>query len=107
MPGAADKAEETLEEEVPLISISLGRGYWIAKAARSYRGKVFATVTNASLAEKALSAGSDMLIVTGHEAAAHRRDVGSAVLIPVLVSRFLDSPVVAAGGFADGDFINP
>ena len=51
---------------------------------------------------KALSAGADALIVTGHKAAAHGGDVGSAVLIPALVSRFPDSPVVAVGGFADG-----
>ena len=35
MPGAEDNAEVALEEEVPLISISLGRGNWIAEAARS------------------------------------------------------------------------
>ena len=81
-----------------MISISLGRGDWVSEAARSYWGKVFATVTNASHAEKALSAGADAIIVTVHEAAAHRGDVGSAVLIPALVSQFPDSPVVAAKG---------
>ena len=81
-----------------MISIILGRGDWIAEAVRSYGEKVFATVTNASHANKALSAGADALIVTSHEAAAHGGDVGSAVLIPVLVSRFHDSPVVAVGG---------
>ena len=91
-----------------MISISLGRGNWIAEAARSYGGEVFATVTNASHAKKPLSAGADaLIIVTVHEAAAHRGDVSAAVLIPALVSLFPDSPVVAAGGFADGDFINP
>ena len=98
MPGAADNAEVALEEEVPLISISLGRGDWIAKAVRSYGGEVFATVTNASHSEKALSAGADALIVTVCEAAAHGEDVRSAVLIPALVSRFPNSPIVAAGG---------
>ena len=77
MPGAADNAEVALEEEVPLISISLGRDDWIAKAARSYGGKGFATVTNASHAKKALSAGADALILTVHEAAAHGGDVRS------------------------------
>ena len=50
MPGVADNAELAQEEEVPLISISLGRGDWIAEAARSYGGKVFANLTNAFLA---------------------------------------------------------
>ena len=106
MPGAADNAEVNLEEEVPLISISIGRGDWIAEAARSYGRKVLATVTNASHAKKALSAGADALIVTGHKATAHGGDVGSTVLIPALMLRFPDSPVVAAGGSTDSDFIN-
>ena len=68
MPDVVDNAEVYLEEEVPLISKSLGRGDWIAKTARSYRGKVFATITNAYHSEKALSVGADALIVTGPEA---------------------------------------
>ena len=89
MPGAADNAEVALEEEVPLIRISLGRGDWVAEADRSYGRKVFATVTNASHAEKALFAGVDDLIVTVHEAGAHgggrqvcRADTGACVAIP-------------------------
>ena len=84
MPGAEDNAEVALEEKVPLISISLGRDDWVAEAARSYGGKVFTTVTNASHAEKALSAGADALIVTGHEAAAHG---GASGLLPNLHGR--------------------
>ena len=89
-----------------MISINLGRGDWIAEAARSYREKVFATITNSSYAKKALSAGADALIVTGHKATAHGGDVGSTVLIPALMLRFPNSPVVAAGGSTDSDFIN-
>ena len=77
-----------------LISISLGRGDWIAEAARSYGGKVFATVTNASHSKKALYAGADVLIVMCHEAAAHgggrrvrRADTGARVAIPRLSRR--------------------
>ena len=76
MTDAADTAEVVLKEEVPLIIISLGRGDWVAKAVRSYGGKVFATITNASHAEKALSAGADALMVTGHKAAAHWGTLG-------------------------------
>ena len=41
MPGAGDNADMALEEEVPLIGISLGRGDWIAESARSYGGEGF------------------------------------------------------------------
>ena len=93
-----------------MISISLGRGYWIAEAARSYGVKVFAIVTNASHAEKALEGalrGGGCAHSHGPRGNAHGGDVGSAVLIPALVLQFPDSPVVAAGGFVDGDFVNP
>ena len=36
MPVTANNAELDLEEEVTLISISLGTGEWMAEAARSY-----------------------------------------------------------------------
>lgn len=102
MPGAKENAEVALEEEVPLINISLGKAQWIADGAHSYGGRILATVTNAKHAEAALTAGADVLMATGHEAAAHGGDVTSLCLIPALASRFPHVPIVGAGGFADG-----
>ncbi|GKY92385.1 hypothetical protein MPSEU_000209400 [Mayamaea pseudoterrestris] len=92
MPGAKENARVALEEQVPLINVSLGKADWIAQAAHEYGGIVLATVTNAKHAEAAIQAGADALMVTGHEAAAHGGDVTSLVL----------TPIVAAGGFANG-----
>ena len=102
MPGAKENAKVALDEHVPIINVSLGKPDWIASAAHNYGGKVLATVTNAKHASSALEAGADALMVTGHEAAAHGGDVTSLVLIPTIASRFPDTPIVAAGGFADG-----
>mmetsp|Transcript_24405 Transcript_24405/g.50314 ORF Transcript_24405/g.50314 Transcript_24405/m.50314 type:complete len:371 (+) Transcript_24405:297-1409(+) len=102
MPGAKANAQVALEEQVPLINVSLGKADWVADAAHSYGGKVLATVTNAKHAQSSLDAGADALMCTGHEAAAHGGDVTSLVLIRALASRFPDVPLVAAGGFADG-----
>ena len=102
MPGAKENAQVALEEQVPLINVSLGKADWIAHGAHQYGGKVLATVTNSKHAAAAIDSGADALMVTGHEAAAHGGDVTSLVLIPCLAERFPDTPLVAAGGFANG-----
>lgn len=100
-PGAAENAAVLLEEKVPVINFALGKGDWIVKRAHEYGGKVLATVVNHRHAKRAQDYGTDGLIVTGHEAAAHGGDVTSVVLIPSIVDA-VKIPVVAAGGFADG-----
>jgi len=102
MPGATENAKVAIEEQVPLINISLGKGDWIAEQVHGYGGKVLTTVTNAKHAQSAIDFGSDALMLTGHEAAAHGGDVTSMVLIPTISKRFPEIPLVAAGGFADG-----
>lgn len=103
MPGASDNARVALEEEVPLINVSLGKADWISHGAKSYGGRVLATITNARHGAAAIEAGADALMITGHEAAAHGGDVTSLVLVPSLAKRFPEIPLVAAGGFATGE----
>lgn len=102
MPGAQENATVALEEQVPLINVSLGKPDWIAEAAHEYGGKILCTVVNAKHAATAIESGADALMVTGHEAAAHGGDVTSLVLVPSIARRFPDVPIVAAGGFANG-----
>jgi enoyl-[acyl-carrier protein] reductase II len=49
-----------------------------------------------------LECGADALMVTGQEAAAHGGDVTSFVLAPTLHEEFPDTPLVLAGGIANG-----
>ena len=102
MPGAKENAKVALEEKVPVINISLGKGEWIVKAAHAYGGKVIATVVSEKHAKSAESIGCDALMVTGHEAAAHGGDVTSLVLVPSLASKVSNLPIICAGGIADG-----
>jgi len=100
MPGATENAKVALEEQVPVINFSLGKGDWIVKQAHAYGGKVIATVVSEKHAKSAEKIGADALLVTGHEAAAHGGDVTSLVLVPAIASK-VSIPVIATGGFAD------
>lgn len=100
-PGAKENAKVLLEEKVPVINFSLGKGDWIAEAAHRYGGKVIATVVNERHGIAAQKQGADGLVATGYEAAAHGGDVTSLLLVPSIVDA-VDIPVIAAGGFADG-----
>lgn len=101
MPGAKENAEIALEEKVPVINFSLGKGDWLVKRAHEYGGKVIATVVSEKHAKSAEKMGADALLVTGHEAAAHGGDVTSLVLVPSIASK-VSIPVIGTGGFADG-----
>jgi len=101
MPGAKENAEVALEEQVPVINFSLGKGDWIVERAHAYGGKVVATVINERHAKAAQRYGVDALLATGHEAAAHGGPVTSLVLVPTLAD-LVDIPVIATGGFSDG-----
>ncbi|HOM29723.1 MAG TPA: nitronate monooxygenase [Deltaproteobacteria bacterium] len=100
-PGAAENAMVALEEKVPVINFSLGKGDWIVKAAHEYGGKVIATVVNARHAKRAQDYGCDALLVTGHEAAAHGGDATTFCLVPSIANA-VNIPIIAAGGIADG-----
>jgi len=106
MPGASENAKVALEEQVPLVNVSLGKADWIRDGLNEYGGKLLATVTNRKHASAAILSGADALMVTGHEAAAHGGDVTSLVLVPSLAEEFPSVPIVAAGGFASGQGLN-
>lgn len=100
-PGGKENARVLLEEKVPIINYSMGKGDWIVKEAHAYGGKVIGTVTNVKHARQAEAYGTDALLVTGHEAAGHGGDITTLVLVPA-IAQAVRIPVIAAGGFADG-----
>ncbi|HET8731215.1 MAG TPA: nitronate monooxygenase [Moraxellaceae bacterium] len=101
MPGAHANAEVAIEERVPVVNFSLGKGDWICERVHAYGGKVIATVVTEKHAKGAERAGVDALLVTGHEAAAHGGDVTSLVLVPA-IRQVTSLPIIATGGFGTG-----
>jgi enoyl-[acyl-carrier protein] reductase II len=98
---AEDNARVLLEEQVPVINLSLGIAPWVVEGGHAYGGRVLSTVTTPRHAFSAQRKGADGLVVTGHEAAGHGGDATSLVVVP-LIARGVEIPVVAAGGFGDG-----
>jgi enoyl-[acyl-carrier protein] reductase II len=101
MPGAYENALVAIEEKVPVLNISLGKGEDLIKKVHAYGGKVISTVTTVEHALAAQNSGADALQATGHEAAAHGSHVTTLVLVPAIVDA-VKIPVVAIGGIADG-----
>ena len=64
---------------------------------------VLHSVGSVSEAREAASAGADIIVAQGWEAGGHvRGTVSSLVLVPAVVDAVAPTPVVAAGGIADG-----
>jgi enoyl-[acyl-carrier protein] reductase II len=99
-PGAKDNIAIAIEEKVPIVNYSLGKP-WFIDQVHAYGGKVMGTIAIARHAARAAQLGCDILVVTGHEAAAHGDVATSLVLIP-LVASMVKVPLIAAGGFYDG-----
>jgi hypothetical protein len=58
--------------------------------------------SDARQAATALEPGADVLVAQGGEAGGHSGDVGTMVVVPHIVDMAGDTPVIAAGGIADG-----
>ena len=101
LPNARENIEVALEEKVPILNYSLGKGDWLIKAAHEYGGKVISTVAVERHARRAEQDGADALVVTGYEAAAHGTYPTTMVLVPLVASQ-VKIPIIAAGGFCDG-----
>ena len=92
-----------LDEGVPIISF-----FWRDPASLVARAKaggaiVLHTVGSADDAKRAVDSGVDIIVAQGWEAGGHVRGmVATMPLVPAVVDAVRPTPVVAAGGIADG-----
>jgi enoyl-[acyl-carrier protein] reductase II len=113
MHGAGDVVERftdavhgwidvVLEERVPVIVAGLGNPGPVTAEAHRLGITVMALCGNVKQARDHVANGVDVVIAQGHEAGGHTGRVAGMVLIPAVVDAVAPTPVVAAGGIADG-----
>lgn len=92
-----------LEEGVPIISFFWREPGPLVARAKAGGALVMQTVASAEEARRAVGNGADILVAQGWEAGGHVRGmVSTLVLVPAVVDAADGTPVVAAGGIADG-----
>jgi len=92
-----------LDERVPVLSFFWGDCSQYVEKAHKLGIKVCDQVGSVSAAKRAQSAGVDFIIAQGVEAGGHvAGTVGTMVLVPRVADSVAPTPVVAAGGIADG-----
>ena len=97
-PGAAGRSvEETLRE----AAAALGTPKWAVDECHAHGVKVISLVGKAAHAKSAIRNGADIVVVQGTEGGGHTGTVPTSLLVPT-VTRTVDIPVIAAGGFNDG-----
>ncbi|MDE3268664.1 MAG: nitronate monooxygenase [Pseudomonadota bacterium] len=90
-----------IEQQVPLIILSLGDPTQVIKHAHAAGIKVFCDVATLRHAHKALAADADGLVAVASGAGGHGGNISSFALIPNLAD-LTSKPVLAAGCINDG-----
>jgi len=91
-----------LEERVPVFVSGLGNPDWMISDGHAQGMKVIGLVGNVRNARRVAEAGVDVVVATGHEGGGHVGRVGTLALVPQVIDAVRPTPVVAAGGIADG-----
>lgn len=92
-----------LEAGVPVVSFFWGDPAPYMARVHAAGALVMYTVASAAEARRAVEAGVDIIVAQGWEAGGHvRGEVAALPLVPQVVDAVAPTPVVAAGGIADG-----
>ena len=98
-----DRLAVCLEEGVPIISFFWRDPSSLVPRAKAGGATVLHTVGSATDAKRAVECGVDIVVAQGWEAGGHvRGTVATMPLVPSVVDAISPTPVVAAGGIADG-----
>jgi nitronate monooxygenase len=94
-----------VDKKVPFYITSLGNPKEVIEKAHRYGAKVFCDVTTTKHAKICFDAGCDGFIAVGQGAGGHAGPAPLQILVPSLNHHFPNTPVIAAGGIANGQGI--
>src|SRR5580704_12035126 len=98
-----ERLDVCLAEKVPVIHFFWREAGALVRRAKEAGAIVLHTVASANMARRAVESGVDVVVAQGWEAGGHvRGTVATLPLIPAVVDVVDPTPVVAAGGIADG-----
>ena len=102
LPGAADLMRVALDEGVRVIAHSFADPTPFVGDAHDAGALVVCQVRTLEGARRASAAGVDVVTVQGTEAGGHTGRISTLPLVPSVVDAIAPTPVIAAGGIADG-----
>ena len=104
-PGAGmsdDQMEVVIEEKVAVFASGLGNpAAWVDRL-HANGTKILSLVGNVKNAKRVADAGADVVVAQGTEAGGHTGRIATLALVPQVIDAVAPTPVVAAGGIADG-----
>jgi NAD(P)H-dependent flavin oxidoreductase YrpB (nitropropane dioxygenase family) len=97
-----EQMEVVIEERVPVFASGLGNpAPWVDRL-HANGTKILSLVGNVKNAKRVAAAGADVVVAQGTEAGGHTGRIATLALVPQAVDAVAPTPVVAAGGIADG-----
>lgn len=94
--------EWTLEKRPAAVLLSFGDPTPFARVVRDAGIPLIVQVTDLDEARQALAVGADLLVAQGSEAGGHGAGQATLPFVPTVVDLAAPTPVLAAGGIADG-----
>jgi len=101
--GMSDgQMEVVIEEKIPVFASGLGNpAPWIDRL-HANGTKVLSLIGNVKNAKRVADAGADVVVAQGTEAGGHTGRIATFALVPQVLDAVAPTPVIAAGGIADG-----
>jgi nitronate monooxygenase len=98
----AETLQRTLEHGPEAVMLSFGDPSPFSDTVRDSGAKLIIQVTDLDEARQALDVGADVIVAQGSEAGGHGGRRSTLPFVPAVVDLVAPTPVLAAGGIADG-----